>query len=104
MGKERSSELDRVRDEDLGMVLREEICKFLDLVGVPRGLAMVGYKSEDVSRVCLPLSNEFYTDEKLVEGMLPQKRVLDLAPILAKDNLEQEREQLTGIIEASMNW
>lgn len=53
MGKERSSELDRVRDEDLGMVLREEICKFLDLVGVPRGLAMVGYKSEDVSRVGL---------------------------------------------------
>jgi len=52
MGRERSSELDRVRDEDLGMVLREEICKFLDLVGVPRGLAMVGYKSEDVSRVC----------------------------------------------------
>lgn len=55
MGKERSSELDRVRDEDLGMVLREEICKFLDLVGVPRGLAMVGYKSEDISRVCLTL-------------------------------------------------
>jgi hypothetical protein len=53
MGRERSSELDRVRDEDLGMVLREEICKFLDLVGVPRGLAMVGYKSEDVSRVGL---------------------------------------------------
>lgn len=41
---------------------------------------------------------------QLVEGMLPQKRVLDLAPILAKDNLEQEKEQLTGIIEASMNW
>jgi len=56
MGKERSSELDRVRDEDLGMVLREEICKFLDLVGVPRGLAMVGYKSEDVSRVGLSIS------------------------------------------------
>jgi hydroxyacid-oxoacid transhydrogenase len=55
MGRERSSELDRVRDEDLGMVLREEICKFLDLVGVPRGLAMVGYKSEDVSRVGVPI-------------------------------------------------
>jgi hypothetical protein len=56
MGRERSSELDRVRDEDLGMVLREEICKFLDLVGVPRGLAMVGYKSEDVSRVGLSIN------------------------------------------------
>jgi len=52
MGKERSSELDRVRDEDLGMVLREEIQKFLDSVGVPRGLSKVGYGSDDVQRVC----------------------------------------------------
>ena len=49
-------ELDRVRDEDLGMVLREEIQKFLDLLGVPRGLSKVGYKSEDVHRVCHPFS------------------------------------------------
>ena len=53
MGKERLGELDRVRDEDLGMVLREEIQKFLDLLGVPRGLSKVGYKSEDVHRVCV---------------------------------------------------
>jgi hydroxyacid-oxoacid transhydrogenase len=52
MGKERLHELERVRDEDLGMVLREEIQKFLDLLGVPRGLAKVGYQSEDVQRVC----------------------------------------------------
>jgi alcohol dehydrogenase class IV len=51
MGKERSSELDRVRDEDLGTVLREEIQKFLDLLGVPRGLAQVGYTSNDVQKV-----------------------------------------------------
>lgn len=57
MGKERLGELDRVRDEDLGMVLREEIQKFLDLLGVPRGLAKVGYKSEDVQRVRLQISN-----------------------------------------------
>jgi hydroxyacid-oxoacid transhydrogenase len=53
MGKERSSELDRVRDEDLGMVLREEIQKFLDSVGVPRGLSKVGYGSDDVQKVRL---------------------------------------------------
>lgn len=41
---------------------------------------------------------------QLVQGMLPQKRVLDLAPILAKDNLERETEQLTDIIEKSMHW
>lgn len=51
MGKERESELSRVRDEDLGMVLREEIQKFLDLLGVPRGLSQVGYTSGDVERV-----------------------------------------------------
>ena len=55
MGKERLGELDRVRDEDLGMVLREEIQKFLDLLGVPRGLSKVGYKSEDVHRVYHPV-------------------------------------------------
>lgn len=51
MGRERSSELDRVRDEDLGTVLREEIQKFLDILGVPRGLAQVGYTSDDVHKV-----------------------------------------------------
>ena len=72
MGRERSSELDRVRDEDLGMVLREEICKFLDLVGVPRGLAMVGYKSEDVSRVgfSIDITGSALTDSWLRECFL----------------------------------
>lgn len=51
MGKERESELSRVRDEDLGLVLREEIQKFLDILGVPRGLSQVGYTSSDVERV-----------------------------------------------------
>lgn len=51
MGKDRASELDRVRDEDLGMVLKEEIQKFLDILGVPRGLSQVGYTSSDVEKV-----------------------------------------------------
>ena len=51
MGKDRLHELDRVRDEDLGDVLSEEIQKFLELVGVPRGLSKVGYTSGDVAKV-----------------------------------------------------
>lgn len=56
MGKDRASELDRVRDEDLGMVLKEEIQKFLDILGVPRGLSQVGYTSSDVEKVCVSLT------------------------------------------------
>lgn len=42
--------------------------------------------------------------EKLVEGCLPQRRVLNLAPGLSKDNAAEEKEQLAGIVEASMSW
>ncbi|ORY34118.1 putative alcohol dehydrogenase [Naematelia encephala] len=90
MGPDRASELAKVRDDDLGTLLGDEIQRFLDVLNVPRGLSRVGYTSEDIS--------------KLVDGCLPQRRVLDLAPILSKDNKDEEREQLTQIIEKSMNW
>ncbi|EIW70764.1 hypothetical protein TREMEDRAFT_68204 [Tremella mesenterica DSM 1558] len=90
LGKERQGEAINVRDEDLGQALRDEIRKFLDLVGVPRGLSKVGYSKSDVGA--------------LVEGCLPQRRVLDLAPVLSRGNQEEEREQLTGIIERSLEW
>ena len=63
---------------------------FLDALGeVPRGLSAVGYTDQDVG--------------SLVEGMLPQKRVLSLAPNVA--DLEGEgREQLEGIIRSSLEW
>jgi hydroxyacid-oxoacid transhydrogenase len=35
---------------------------------------------------------------------MPQRRVLDLAPILSRDDKAEEREQLTQIIEGSLNW
>jgi hypothetical protein len=53
LGKERAHELTRVRDEDLGAKLREEICKFLDGVGVPRGLSQVGYTNSDIGKVSI---------------------------------------------------
>ncbi|WWD02873.1 hypothetical protein V865_000915 [Kwoniella europaea PYCC6329] len=90
LGKKRSHEAGNVKDEDLGKALSEEIKKFLDLVEVPRGLEKVGYGSGDIT--------------KLVEGCLPQRRVLDLAPLLAKDDLALEKEQLAGIVEGSLRW
>jgi len=51
VGKERLHEVDKVRDEDLGQALGEEIQRFLEKVGVPRGLSQVGYTSGDVAQV-----------------------------------------------------
>ncbi|WVR07140.1 hypothetical protein IAU60_004181 [Kwoniella sp. DSM 27419] len=90
LGPARAHELGAIRDEDIGRALSEEITKFLDKVEVPRGLSQVGYGSQDIP--------------KLVEGCIPQRRVLDLAPVLAKDNLAEEREQLAGIVEKSLSW
>jgi len=87
---DRAHELDNVKDEDIGAVLRDEIYKFLEKVAVPRGLSKVGYTSADI--------------ETIAKGMLPQRRVLDLAPRLVKDNQAQELEQLAGIVEGAMSW
>ncbi|KAJ3563274.1 hypothetical protein NP233_g9039 [Leucocoprinus birnbaumii] len=56
----------RIPDSDIGKHLYECIARFLDGLGAPRGLKAVGYSRSDV--------------ERLVEGALPQRRVLDLAP------------------------
>lgn len=48
---DRAGELSRVKDEDLGRVLSEEIRRFLDILRVPRGLSAVGYRSEDIKTV-----------------------------------------------------
>lgn len=63
----------RIRDEDLGQHLYEAIAKFLDHLNVPRGLKAVGYTEKDV--------------DWLVEGTLPQRRVLDLAPGIGRSTL-----------------
>lgn len=63
---ESDSSISRLPDHQVGAKLFDEIAKFLDGLGVPRGLKAVGYTQADVGR--------------LVEGTLPQRRVLDLAP------------------------
>lgn len=55
----------RVSDADIGPLLHDRIARFLVGLDVPRGLSAIGYTSAD--------------NTDLVNGTLPQRRVLDLA-------------------------
>lgn len=79
-----------VKRESAGEVLGEAIAEFLVGLGdQPRGLGQLGFGSGDV--------------EALVEGTLPQRRVLMLAPGLAEE-VGEEREQLRGLFEGAMAY
>lgn len=81
-------DVSNVKLESAGEVLSEALAKFLaDLGDQPKGLKDLGFGREHI--------------DGLVEGTIPQKRVLMLAPGLAED-LEQEREQLRSLFEDSM--
>ncbi|KAH8830865.1 alcohol dehydrogenase [Flagelloscypha sp. PMI_526] len=78
----------RIPDEEIGVYLYEAIAKFLDGLGsVPRGLKAIGYTTSDIPA--------------LVDGAIPQRRVLDLAPGL---NEMDRREHLSSILERSMEY
>jgi hydroxyacid-oxoacid transhydrogenase len=79
-----------IPDSEIGAHLYESIARFLDGLGVPRGLKAVGYDRNDI--------------EKLVEGTLPQRRVLDLAPGIGDIAGEDGRHHLTRIMESSMEY
>jgi len=83
-------EISRIPDRDIGAHLFEAIARFLDGLGVPRGLKAVGYNKSDV--------------DMLVEGTLPQRRVLDLAPGIGDIVGEDGRQHLTKIIENSLEY
>lgn len=79
-----------VKRESAGEVLGEAIAEFLVGLGdQPRGLAQLGFGKPDV--------------DALVEGTLPQRRVLMLAPGLAEE-VGEEREQLRGLFEGAMAY
>ncbi|MCJ1461583.1 hypothetical protein MMC07_000180 [Pseudocyphellaria aurata] len=79
-----------VRRESAGEVLGEAVAKFLvDLGDQPRGLRALGFVDDDL--------------EALVEGTIPQKRVLMLAPGLSEE-VEEEREQLRELFENAMEY
>lgn len=69
-------------------MLSDALAKFLaDLGDQPKGLKDLGFKREHL--------------DDLVEGTIPQQRVLMLAPGLAEE-VGEEREQLRGLFEAAM--
>ncbi len=81
-------DISNVKRESAGEVLAEALTKFLaDLGDQPSGLKGLGFGSEHI--------------EALVEGTLPQARVLMLAPGLATE-LETERDQLRKLFENAM--
>jgi len=82
--------ISNIPDSAIGGHLYEAIATFLDNLGVPRGLVAVGYTKSDV--------------DMLVEGTLPQRRVLDLAPGIGDVVGEDGREHLRRIIENSMEY
>ncbi|KAK5662041.1 hypothetical protein OQA88_10154 [Cercophora sp. LCS_1] len=80
--------ISNVKKESAGEVLAEALAKFLaDLGDQPAGLKDLGFGREHI--------------EELVEGTIPQARVLMLAPGLAKE-LEAERDQLRKLFEESL--
>lgn len=76
------AEIGGAAPEDAGAVLADRVIHFMRLLGVPNGLAAVGYTSDDIPA--------------LVEGTLPQHRVTKLSPRPA------ERDDLTELFKASM--
>jgi len=84
-------DISQVKKESAGEVLGEALAKFLvDLGDQPRGLKAMGFKNEHIS--------------DLVEGTIPQARVLMLAPNLDTNGGEEEREQLTNLFEEAMEY
>jgi len=81
-------DITNVKKESAGEVLEEALKKFLaDLGDQPKGLKDLGFTSKHV--------------DDLVEGTIPQARVLMLAPGLAEE-VGAEREQLKELFENAM--
>ncbi|KAJ7283654.1 alcohol dehydrogenase [Mycena rebaudengoi] len=80
----------RIPDSEIGAHMYDTIAKFLDGLGVPRGLKALGYTANDI--------------DMLVEGTLPQRRVLDLAPGIGDVVGEDGRQHLTKIMQNSLEY
>ncbi|KAL7807242.1 Dehydroquinate synthase-like protein [Trichoderma gracile] len=83
-------DISNVKAESAGEVLAEALIKFLqDLGDQPNGLKDLGFGSEHI--------------DALVEGTIPQARVLKLAPSLSTE-LQTEKEQLRALFEDAMSY
>jgi len=84
-------DISQVKKESAGEVLSEALAKFLvDLGDQPRGLKDLGFGNSDI--------------DQLVEGTMPQARVLMLAPSLDMQNVDEERAQLKQLFEDAMDY
>ncbi|PSK41879.1 hypothetical protein B9Z65_9265 [Elsinoe australis] len=84
-------DVSQVKRESAGEVLGEALANFLVKLGdQPRGLKALGFEKSHV--------------DTLVEGTMPQARVLMLAPSLEMQNIDVEREQLRGLFEDAMEY
>ncbi|KAJ6188385.1 hypothetical protein N7519_003293 [Penicillium mononematosum] len=83
-------DISNVKRESAGEVLGAAIAEFLATLGdQPRGLKDLGFKAADL--------------DGLVDGTIPQQRVLMLAPSLSKE-LEAERGELRNLLEQSLDY
>ncbi len=78
------AEITDVSDEDAGDVLSDQIIALMKATSMPNGLLGVGYEASDV--------------EDLVAGSLPQRRLLDNAPI------EIDKVVLTELYEGALSY
>ncbi|QIX01909.1 hypothetical protein AMS68_007426 [Peltaster fructicola] len=84
-------DVSNVKLESAGEVLSEALAAFLVKLGdQPRGLKALGFDRSHI--------------DGLVEGTLPQARVLMLAPNLDVSGGEEERQQLTSLFEDAMEY
>jgi len=84
-------DISQVKKESAGEVLGEALADFLVKLGdQPRGLKALGFGKEHI--------------DTLVEGTIPQARVLMLAPNLETQNVDAEREQLRGLFEEALDY
>lgn len=70
------------KQADAGKVLADTILEYMEKMGIGNGLSSLGYTFEDIP--------------KLVKGALPQKRLLQIAPI------QQSEDDLTKLLEDSL--
>jgi len=84
------SSITRIPDSEIGAHLYDTIARFLDGLGIPRGLKALGYTAGDI-----PM---------LVEGTLPQRRVLDLAPGIGDIVGEDGSLHLAKIMQNSLEY
>ncbi|KAJ7179171.1 alcohol dehydrogenase [Mycena filopes] len=80
----------RIPDSEIGAHIFDTIARFLDGLGVPRGLKALGYTAADI--------------DSLAEGTLPQRRVLDLAPGIGDVVDEDGRMHIEKMLHSSLEY